>query len=138
MRVPGPGVSILRRYVGQIRLVGILALVFAAGFVTARIWPSQTVATRLISGTVIWSNADIGRILLEGEDSADSGEYEVAAIGRLYRTGEDPPGRPTCLEVTGTESVRTDRRRVELEVVSVNVSGPNDTTEIAVIVRCLG
>jgi hypothetical protein len=122
---------------GRIRLAGVLALVFAAGFVTAWIWPSHSASSRVVSGTVTWSNAEIGRILLEGDDGADSGEYEVAAIGRLYRTGEDPPGRPECLAVTGTEFVRTDRRRVELEVVSVNVADVPYTTSIAVVVRCL-
>jgi hypothetical protein len=66
----------------------ILALVFIAGFATARLRPDHTATPRWISGTVTWSNADIHRVLFKADDnSGDSGEYEVGAIGRWNLKG---------------------------------------------------
>lgn len=129
----------LGRHAKKVRSAVVLILVFVGGFVAARVLPDHAVTPRRISGTVTWSNADIHRLLFEADDdSADSGEYEVAAIGRLTSSGGAyySLGLPICLTASRTEAfVRTDRRRVELEVISVNVSGV--ATRAAVIVRCL-
>jgi hypothetical protein len=116
-----------------------LVLVFIAGFTTARLRPDHAATPRWISGTVTWSNADIHRVLFEADDNSDdSGEYEVAAIGRWNRKGgaHFSSGLPICLATAGTEFVRTDRRRVELGVISVRE--PDESVyRVAVVVRCL-
>ena len=116
-----------------------VALVFVAGFTTARLSPDHAATPRRISGTVTWSNADIHRVLFEADDdSDDNGEYEVAAVGRLNRTegAYFSKGLPLCLTPTGTDFVRTDRRRVELGVITV--SEPDQPGHrVAVTIRCL-
>jgi hypothetical protein len=117
----------------------VLVAAFGAGFVTARLGPDHTATPRRIIGTVTWSNSDIHRVLFEADgDSADSGEYEVAAIGRLNRKGGTyfSNGLPRCLTPSGTEFLRTDRRRVELGVIDV-FEPDGSGYRVAVLVRCL-
>jgi hypothetical protein len=117
----------------------ILALMFIAGFAAARLRPDQVATPRWISGTVTWSNADIHRVLFEADDNSDdSGEYEVGAIGRWNRKGGAyfSNGLPGCLAAAGTEFVRTDRRRAELGVISVREPDGSEY-RVAVVVRCL-
>jgi hypothetical protein len=60
----------------------------------------------------------------------------------VYRPFDVVPivGQPAGAAVTwrGAEFVRTGRRRVELDVVSVGVADSPDTMRIAVVVRCVG
>ncbi|GAA4960559.1 hypothetical protein GCM10025331_59720 [Actinoplanes utahensis] len=132
----------LSRHARKLRLAAFPVLVVVAGFATARLSPDHTATPRWISGTVTWSNADIHRVLFEAhndsDDSDDSGEYEVAAVGRMNKKNGAyfSSGLPICLAAQGTEFVRTDRRRVELGVISVSESDRFDY-RVSVVVRCL-
>ena len=126
-----------RRHAAKLRSSAVVALVFFAGFTVAWFWPDHTATPRRISGTVTWSNVESAQLLLESDgDRGDSGQFQVDAIEWFNRKGSrHAGGTPDCLATSAVDSVRTDRRRVELEVISANM--PDSVYRIAVVVRCL-
>jgi hypothetical protein len=127
----------LRRHAAKFRSSAVVALVFLVGFSVAWLWPDHTATPRRISGTVTWSNADWGRLtFVSDDDSGDSGEFLVDVIEWFDRSeARYSGGTPACLASSAMDSVRTDRRRVELEVISASMS--DAAYRIAVVVHCL-
>jgi hypothetical protein len=97
----------------------------------------HTATPEPLTGTVIWSNDDTRRIVVK-VDGRDDGtrEYPVAA---QQWTGPDGTthtrGYPSCLAGHAGDPVRTDLRRVAIEVVHLNLD-ENQTQPLVVTVTC--
>jgi hypothetical protein len=77
-----------------------------------------------VTGIVTWSNADSRQIMVD-LDGAGDGVVHMAVADDL----------PPCLAARGTDVVRMERRRVELEVIKQEIEGAAPG-RVVTAVRC--
>ncbi len=118
----------LRRAVPLVALL----LVGAAGVVVFRGDP-HTASPEVLTGTVIWSNAET-RMIAFDEDGVPRDPLRGDNIYRLTGSGAE---LPECLATTGEDKVRQDHRRVELNAIHADYGGPQQV-HVALELRCLG
>jgi hypothetical protein len=113
----------------------LLAVGFGAAFVLGSLTHDENAATpERVTGTVIWSNDDNRRIVVEVDGGTR--EYAVSALRWTESDGtEHAGGYPDCLVATAGDGVRTDRRPVALGVVQVDL-GKDRLDPVVVTVDC--
>lgn len=103
----------------------------------------HTATAQRLTGTVVWSNEETRLIAFEADGAVPDprrGETHywvlgdwVDAAGTLHGSAST---YPTCLAGVPDDPVRTDRRRVQLEVIDWDTGGVQKQ-HIAASVRCL-
>jgi hypothetical protein len=124
-----------RRHLRSALLVT-LGLVIGIG--AAWLWPKATVTPERLTGTVTWSNQDTHSILFEADGGAAGKTQQYAVVGDDWTdvTGIDHSGGyPDCLSAQRSDTVRTDRRHVELGAIYPTLD--DGVGQIAVSVQCL-
>jgi hypothetical protein len=122
------------------RSIGLVALGIAIGLIPTLLRGSHTAVPKRLAGTVIWSNQETQRILFQpdGKPSAQKVYFVAPAYWRDERGQGHGRGYPSCLTAgQAAEPVRTDHRKVEIETIQLSDDEVH-TSELAVIVRCLG
>ncbi|WP_130509680.1 hypothetical protein [Krasilnikovia cinnamomea] len=99
----------------------------------------HTAMPELLAGTVIWSNDETRRIVVElGGREEGTREFAVAAQQWTDAQGRSHNrGYPSCLAGHPGDPVRTDRRAVELGVVRLDLDD-SQPEPLVVTVRCNG
>lgn len=116
----------------------LLTLGMAIGMGAAWLWPDATVTPQRLTGTVIWSNQEDHMILFEADSGAAGRTAQYAVIGDDWTDatgGDHSGGYPECLSSQTPDTVRTDRRRVELGVIYPKLE--HRVAQVAVSVHCL-
>lgn len=131
--------AFVRRMRRHLRPALLVTLGLVMGIGAAWLWPNANVTPERLTGTVIWSNQEAHRILFEadGGDAGRTQEYEVVGRDWTDATGVDHGGGyPDCLSAQTSDTIRTDRRRVELGAIYPKLD--DGVGQVAVSVHCLG